>query len=44
MNMAVSRALAHAPGLAGGTALPLLLGLLVLYAPIYADLSRTLWQ
>ena len=44
MNMAASRVLAHAPGLAGGTALPLLLGLLVLYAPIYAELSRTLWQ
>lgn len=44
MILAASRALAPAPGLAGGTALPLLLGLLVLYAPIYADLSRTLWQ
>lgn len=44
MIVVASRVLAHAPGLAGGVALPLLLGLLVLYAPIYADLSRTLWQ
>ena len=44
MILAVSRVFAHGPGLAGGTALPLLFGLLVLYAPIYADVSRTLWQ
>lgn len=44
MNIAASRALSLLPGLPGGALLPLLLGLLVLYAPIYADLSRTLWQ
>lgn len=44
MTGAASRAPAQVPGLSAAAALPLLLGLLVLYAPIYVELSRTLWQ